>query len=155
QATCVVPFNPGDQVFLHAIATPNSYAWTFTSWGGACSTAGTGACTLSMTGDATVTAFIRPRFTLTVSPTPMYGGISGTGLSCGNGGTTCSVNVYGGIGYALAATPQVGMSFWTGDAATPCNNRFTGRGALSCTVTPNASMTISASFLAPANPNPR
>jgi uncharacterized repeat protein (TIGR02543 family) len=127
------------------VATPATGA-TFAGWTGACGGTST-ICTVSMSQSRSVTAtFIGgtppgggTTFTLTVSVSG-NGTVSGTGINCGNGATTCSsANHAANSTVTLTATPSTGATFagWGGacTGTTP-----------SCTVTFNASKTVTATF---------
>ena len=75
--------------------------------------------------------------TLTVTP-PTHGTITGTGISCGTGGSDCTEAYSDGTEVPLTATPDTGYDFggWTGDC--------TGTGA--CSVSMTAARTVGASF---------
>jgi uncharacterized repeat protein (TIGR02543 family) len=104
-----------------------------------------------------------PTNTLTIAPVPAGGSVSGGGLACGNGGTTCQVTVGSGTTVALTATPASGYVFtsWGGscsgtststnvlvDAAKACSATFTSSGGpvngppYTMTITPPTGGTI-------------
>ena len=84
-----------------------------------------------------------PTYALTIAPVPAGGSVSGNGLACGNGGTTCQVSFGGETTVTLTATPASGYVFtsWGGacagtaattsvlvDAAKSCSAVFTSTG---------------------------
>ena len=130
---CTETYDYGTVVLL--AATPST-GYSFGGWTGACS--GTGACSVTMTAARTVGAtFTIQRFTLTVTA-PTHGTITGTGIACGTGGSTCSATYDYGTVVPLTATPDANYSFggWTGSC--------TGTGA--CSVTMTAARTVGATF---------
>lgn len=134
--TCSGVFVATSAVTLTAVPRPGSI---FAGWsGGGCT--GTGSCTITMNAPTSVTAtFVMQTFSLTVS---RAGAGSGTvssapaGISCG---TDCSENYPFGTMVSLNAAPSVGSTFagWSGGC--------TGTGI--CTVTMNASTTVTANFI--------
>ncbi|HEY7604887.1 MAG TPA: hypothetical protein VH760_11555 [Gaiellaceae bacterium] len=137
---CAAGFADGATVSL--VATPAVGA-TFTGWTGACGGTAT-TCTVSMTESRDVSATFSSGpatgFTLTVSVTG-NGTVTGGGISCGSGATTCS-----SAGHAtnsivtLTAAPSAGAAF-TGWGGGTCTGTTT-----TCTVTFNAAKTVTASF---------
>ena len=108
-------------------ANPNT-GYSFTGWLGACT--GTGACSVLMNGNKSVTAtFARIQYVLTASVSPSAGG-SITGGGTYNSGTTVTVT----------ATPNAGYQFdsWSGDC--------TGTGT--CSVVMNGNKSVTATFTA-------
>jgi len=106
-------------------ATADS-GYTFGGWSGAC--AGTGACTVTMDADKTVTAnFVQRQFSLNVVAAPTAGGTVTGGGSYASGTTV-----------PVTAIPNAGYMFngWSGACL--------GTGA--CTVTMDADKTVTASF---------
>jgi len=125
-------------------ATPASGS-TFSGWSGACT--GTGACSITMNSNQAVAANFTSSsgFVLTALTTGSGSGvITGAGLSCGNGGILCSVNIpIGWLLGNLTATPASGSVFtgWSGAC--------TGTGT--CSVTMSSAKTIIANFSLPTN----
>ena len=110
--TCTNSFATAS-VQLNAVADPG---WTFSTWGGACASAGTAStCTLTL-GAASTTAtatFVRV-YTLTVATTGSGSVTSApTGISCG---ADCSETYTTGTSVTLTAEPAVGYEVyaWTG-----------------------------------------
>jgi uncharacterized repeat protein (TIGR02543 family) len=123
-ADCLEAYDHGTVVAL--TATPDT-GYQLDAWTGACT--GTGACSVSMTAPRTVGATFGPRrYTLTVTP-PTHGTISGTGITCGTGGSDCTQDHDFGAVVALTATPDTGyrLRTWTGAC--------TGTGPCSLTMT--------------------
>jgi len=121
-------------------ATPGSGA-TFTGWGGACSGT-TPTCAVSMTSAKTVTATFSGATSSTVPLTVTVTGsgrVTGGGINCGDGATTCSANVTVNASVTLSATPVSGATFtgWGG----ACSGTST-----TCTLTMNAGKSVSATF---------
>jgi Divergent InlB B-repeat domain len=126
------------------ISQPGSGAG-FNGWGGACS--GTSpSCSVTMNAAQSVTADFSGQggggpatdFPLGVSVTGS-GSVSGGGIRCGSGETTCTVNQTAGSNVTLTEKPDTGATFqgWggacTGTAAT-------------CSVTMNAAKSVTATF---------
>jgi len=163
--TCVASFSPGASVTLTATVTNGAI---FNGWSGPCS--GTGTCTVSMSAAQYVSAsFTAANYTLNVcasasSNCPNVGTGFGaviacdpnansncpSGLTCSNGqcaliecgvdnATLCSATVSGGTSITLQAVPAENSVF-TGWSGGGCS----GTGA--CTVTMDASTSVSASF---------
>ena len=108
------------------VTTSPTAGYRFTGWSGDCT--GTGACTVAMNGNRSVTAnFTRIRYTLTTTASPVGGG-SVTGGGAYDSGTTATVTV----------SPTAGYSFtgWSGDC--------TGTGA--CSVLMNGNKSVTANF---------
>jgi len=119
--TCSVTYTAPTSVTLTATADAN---YSFTSWGGSCSgTSGT--TTVTVDGIKTCTATFTaaqttgPPYTMTISPTPTGGTVTGAGLKCGAGGTQCSVTMPAAMTLGLEATPASGYTFsgWTGNCS--------------------------------------
>ena len=151
---CTATVDANSSVTLSA--TPGAGAG-FTGWGGACA-GSTTSCTFTMTGDKTVSAAFTgtgsggsggsggsSTFPLTVSVTGT-GRVSGGGINCGDGSTTCSVNLASGTSITLAATASGSADFkgWGG----ACSGTST-----TCTVTMTAARSVTASF-GPESPAP-
>jgi hypothetical protein len=107
-------------------------------WGGACS--GGKTCTLTMYSSQSVAATFSQTFihSLSVSVVGSSGGAvtsAPAGIDCG---ATCSASFAAGAQVTLAASPAKGWGFagWGGTCS----------GLGSCTMTPNASTSVSASF---------
>jgi virginiamycin B lyase len=135
---CSLTFMTNLPITLTASAASNS---TFTGWsGGGCS--GTAPCTVTMTGNTTVTASFAliPSFTLSIAPT---GGGSGTvtsnpsGINCG---ATCSASFQSGTQVTLTASAASGTTFagWSGAGCS---------GVAPCTVTVTANTTVVPTFV--------
>jgi hypothetical protein len=133
-ATCLFQFAQGTSVTLNAGADPGS---VFTGWsGGSCS--GTGACTVTLNSDTTVTATFILLRTLTVHKAGSGSGTvtsSPAGLNCGG---TCTAQFNEGTPVTLTATAASGSKFtgWSGDCS----------GAGTCALTMSGNHTVTASF---------
>ena len=119
-------------------ATPAAGA-TFVGWGGACT--GTGTCTVIFNSSKSLTASFTggtSTFQLLVSVAGS-GRVSGGGISCGNGSSTCNVSVVSGSNITLVAAPASGSRFsgWGG----ACSGTVT-----SCTVAVTAAKSVAATF---------
>jgi len=101
-------------------ATPDA-SYSFAAWGGSCS--GTGATTtVTVDGVKTCTATFGALatgapYTMTISPAPSGGTVTGAGLNCGAGGGSCSVTMPAAMTLGLQATPAAGYTFtgWGGN----------------------------------------
>ena len=120
-STCQATYGNSTSVTL--TATPAS-GYTFTSWGGACT--GTNvSTTVQVDGTRTCSATFTsgpvngPPYTMTISPKPTGGTVTGAGLNCGVGGSLCAVTMPASMGLGMLATPASGYTFtgWTGDCA--------------------------------------
>jgi hypothetical protein len=134
---CSEPYNLNTTVTL--TATPASGS-KFTGWSGACS--GTGACTVSMSADKTVTATFGPTVALTVAKSGSGTVTSSpTGISCGS---DCTENYASGAIVTLTAAPASGWQFagWAGCTPNAANPK-------QCTITLNAAATVTATFTRP------
>ena len=137
---CSADVSAGTDVTL--TATPPS-GGSFTSWTGCTSSAGA-TCTVTMTGDKSVTAnfsggSVGPStFPLSVSVTGS-GTVTGGGINCGVGGTTCSATLASGTNVTLTATPAGGQTFtgWGG----ACSGS-----SKTCSLTMNAAHSVTATF---------
>jgi uncharacterized repeat protein (TIGR03803 family) len=134
-STCSANFQVGTQVTL--TATPAA-GWAFTGWSGACS--GTGTCTLTMNSSQSVSATFTQNLSYSLSVS-LIGGPGGKVTSAPSGidcGSTCSTSFAAGTQVTLTASPAKGwgLAGWGG----VCN------GIGGCTVTLNASTSVSASF---------
>ena len=124
------------------IASPATGA-TFTGWTGACGGSGT-TCTVLMNESKNVTATFAggtaggAGFLLTVS---VFGSgtVTGAGINCGNGSTTCSTTPAVNATVTLTATPAAGATFsgWGGS----CSGTIP-----TCTVQMAAARSVTASF---------
>jgi hypothetical protein len=114
---------------------------TFTGWSGACQ--GTGACTIAMTANRSVSAtFTQNKTYYTLSATKEGNGtINGSpaGISCG---TICSHNYESGTSVNLTATADAGYSFsgWSGacTGTGPCSVSMNSNKAIRAIFTQNA-----------------
>jgi hypothetical protein len=127
--TCSQTAAPGTVVAL--TAHPAS-GFSFSGWSGACT--GTGACSVTLSDDTTVTATFAKNPTLTVTVSGS-GTVSGASISCPG---TCSQTSAPGTGVGLTAHPASGFSFagWSGACS--------GTGA--CSVTLSSDKTVTATF---------
>lgn len=140
-STCSADVSTGTTVTL--TAQPNSGA-SFTGWGGAC--AGTSlSCSVTMSSAKSVTASFSgtgggtaSQFPLGVSVTG-NGTVTGGGIRCGSGETTCTVNETSGATVTLTVTPDSGASFTSWGGA--CSGSST-----TCSVTMNAAKSVTATF---------
>jgi len=131
--TCSAAFPQSTQVKLSA-APANNYF--FDGWTGACS--GTAPCTVSMTGTEKVSATFDPGEVLTVSITGTGAGTvtsTPSGISCP---TICSFTFPPNTPVTLSETPGSNDTFssWAGACT----------GSANCSVTLDASMSITANF---------
>ncbi|HNV02457.1 MAG TPA: hypothetical protein PKH99_04005, partial [Vicinamibacterales bacterium] len=114
---CSATFSSATTVTL--TAAPEG-GYTFTSWGGGCSGAGT-TTTVLVDGVKTCTASFAAASTyvMTIGPRPSGGTVTGAGLNCGAGGSACSVTMPAPMTLGLQATPAAGYTFtgWTGDCS--------------------------------------
>ncbi len=93
-------------------ATPSSGA-TFTGWGGGTCTGTVPTCTVTFNAAKTVTAAFSggtSTFALTVSAAGP-GRVTGNGINCGNGATTCTATFTPGTTAVLSQSPASGASF--------------------------------------------
>jgi uncharacterized repeat protein (TIGR02543 family) len=136
--TCIANFKSGVQVTLTATPAPG---FVFAGWSdnGECS--GTGACTLTMNKNQSLTAnFSTVTFSLSVSVVGSPGGAVASeppGIDCGG---SCSAQFGSGVQVTLTATPARGYVFagWTGN--TSCS------GIGTCTLTMNQNQSVTANF---------
>jgi List-Bact-rpt repeat protein len=142
-STCSASVAKGTTVNLTASPTAPS---TFEGWGGACS--GTGGCSVTMDSAKSVTAQFSapavPTYLLTVSKAGSgTGTVTGGGIDCG---VTCAASVPQGSTVTLNAAPGDGSTFtgWSG----PCS------GTAACTLTMNASTSVTATFDATPTTSP-
>jgi hypothetical protein len=119
--TCSATYSTATTVAL--TASPDT-SRTFTSWGGSCS--GTSASTtVTVDGVRTCTATFAaglstgPPYTMTISPVPTGGTVTGAGLGCGTGGAACAYTAPASMAYGMLATPAAGYRFsgWTGNCS--------------------------------------
>ena len=139
--TCSASFAANTQVTLTETAGANYF---FGGWSGSCT--GTGACTITLTAAATVSAVFNAGDGLTVALAGTGTGAvtsSSGGINCG---TACSASFAPNSQVTLTATPTGGSTFtgWTGGGCS-------GNGA--CSVTLASSETITATFAAAVVPN--
>jgi hypothetical protein len=141
--TCSQSYQAGTAVTLTASPAAGS---RFAGWsGGGCS--GTGACTMTLSSDTTVTAMFTAVAALTVSKVGSgSGGVSSRtppGITCG---ATCSHTFDAGTMVTLDATPAAGSRFagWSGGGCS---------GTGSCVLTLSSDTTVSAAFIAIAPPS--
>jgi hypothetical protein len=139
-SSCSADVSPGTTVTLSA--QPGSGA-SFNGWGGAC--AGTSlSCSVTMSSAKSVTAAFSgssvtaSQFPLGVSVTG-NGTVTGGGIRCGSGETTCTVNQTTGATVTLTATPGSGATFTSWGGA--CTGSST-----TCSVTMNAAKSVTATF---------
>jgi hypothetical protein len=124
-------------------ATPGS-GGQFTSWSG-CTNSSGAACTVTMSGDKSVTANFTgggspgpTTFPLSVSVTGS-GTVTGGGLNCGEGGTNCSATLASGTNVTLSAEPGSGQSFQGWGGACSGSSR-------TCSLTMSAARSVTATF---------
>jgi len=111
------------------IGATASAGFTFTAWTGDCSGSNpslwvalngprTCSATFTPTGGGGGGLPTGPPYTLTITP-PTGGKVQGAGLSCGAGGTACSVTMPASMTLGIGATASTGYTFagWTGDCA--------------------------------------
>ncbi|MFL5311333.1 MAG: InlB B-repeat-containing protein [Myxococcales bacterium] len=135
--SCSALFADGTNVSLSATSAPGA---KFAGWGVGCS--GPGACSVSVRGDVQVFAHFDggPPAQVTVSATVSGPGkVTGSGMNCGDGATTCSATVVAGTPVTLTAvaSPQARFTAWGGACS--------GNGQ-TCQVTPQADTAVTASF---------
>ncbi|KAB2952218.1 MAG: hypothetical protein F9K18_14385 [Thermoanaerobaculia bacterium] len=129
---CTEDYPHGTSVSLTPTPDPG---WEFSAWSGACT--GSGACTVAMTQNRSVTAtFVPLVWTLDVAVVGS-GSVDSTppGIACP---TDCTEDYLHGTLVSLAATPAPGFLFaaWSGDC--------TGSGA--CQVTMDQARAVTATF---------
>jgi hypothetical protein len=111
------------------------------TWTGCASVSGN-QCTVTMTQARTVSVTFVPvaSYTLTISPVPSKGTITGPGVNCGRGSTDCTEAFAPGTAVVLTATPAKNqrVGSWTGCAS------FSGN---QCTVNMTQPRTVSATFV--------
>ena len=132
---CSQAYAEGTTVTLNP--TAGAYS-SFAGWSGDCS--GSGACTVTMSADRSVTAnFAATPFTLTVTKAGTGSGTVSSSSGSVACGSTCTAPIAGGTSVTLTAAPATGSSFagWSGAC--------TGT-APSCTVSMSAARTVTASF---------
>ena len=141
-AACTVTMPASMTLGLSATA---SAGYTFTNWTGDC-TGTTTSQWLSLAGPRACSAVFTPVaavYTLTIAPVPTGGTVTGHGLTCGTGGSTCAVTFGSATSATLTAAAAAGYTFagWGGacsgtaagttvqvDAATTCTATFTASG---------------------------
>ncbi len=138
-ATCSSDFATGTTVTL--TAAPSS-GWTFGGWSGACS--GTDTCSVKLDGNVQVGARFNappppPADAHIILAVNGPGQVSGGGLSCGSGATTCDAKVPAGSSQTVKASPggQARFISWAG----ACSGSDP-----SCTFTANGEVRIIANF---------
>ena len=127
-------------------ATPAAGA-TFNGWGGACAGTAT-TCTVLMSAARSVTASFSTgggggsTFLLSVSVSGS-GSVTGSGISCGNGASTCSQSLPSGSSVTLTAAPGAGAAFtgWGGACAGT---------SPTCTVLMSSTRSVTATFTSAA-----
>ncbi len=137
-ADCAETYTAATSVTLAATAD-SGYA--FTGWGGSCT--GTSlSTTVLMNAAKTCTASFAeglptgPPYTMTISPKPTGGSVTGAGLNCGVGGSLCAVTMPAPMTLGLQATPAAGFVFtnWSGDCSGTVSSIFVPlTGARTCT----------------------
>ncbi len=135
-ATCFANYNSGTVVTLTATPAGGSI---FTGWGGACS--GTLTCSVTMNAAQTVTATFTQQaqtFALSITKQGTGTGVVTSNVGSINCGATCLANFNSGTVVTLTATPAGGSTFagWGGACS----------GTLTCSVTMNATQTVTATF---------
>lgn len=145
-AVCSEVLDQGAQVSLTAIADAG---WAFAGWSGACG--GAGACTVSLSADATVyatfqTVAVPGSHKLSVARAGDGTGHVGStpaGIDCG---TACEASFTGSPSVTLSATADGGSQFssWSGACT----------GAGTCTVTMSGDVAVTATFAKKAPPPP-
>jgi len=131
---CSATFTDGASVALVATSATGS---AFGGWSGACS--GTAPCNVTLQNDMQISAkfdLLPVRLTATVTGP---GQVTGAGLTCGNGASTCGGTIMPGtaVTFTAAAAPQARFMGWTGAC--------TGNAA-TCKVTVRADTAVAASF---------
>jgi Divergent InlB B-repeat domain len=150
---CTATVNANASVTLSATAGSGA---GFTAWGGACSGT-TPTCTFTMTSDTAVTAAFTETgggggggggggttFPLTVSVTGT-GRVTGGGIDCGDGNTTCSISLASGTTVTLTAAASGDADFKGGGGACTGTSK-------KCTVTMTAARSVTATFAKPTSP---
>jgi len=132
--SCSVSVASGSTVTLTATPAAN---YVFSAWSGACT--GTGTCSLTMTGDQSVSAAFNPVSQPTISVTVSGNGSvtsDPAGIDCPS--TQCSLSVASGTNVTLTAHPGSGstLSAWGGACS----------GSGGCSVFVNSNMSVSAIF---------
>jgi len=136
-ATCSALFADGTTVSLAATSPVGS---KFAGWGVGCS--GPGACNITIRGDVQVFAHFDggPPAQVTVSAAVSGPGtVTGAGMNCGDGATTCSASVVAGTPVTLTAvaSPQAQFMSWGGACS--------GNGQ-TCQLTAQADTSVTATF---------
>jgi hypothetical protein len=136
-STCSALFPDGATVSLGATSAAGS---KFTGWGVGCS--GPGACSVALRSDVQVFAHFdgAPPAQVTLSAAVSGPGqLTGGGLSCGNGATSCSAAMAPGSSMTLtaAAAPQARFMGWGG----ACSGN-----AASCQLTAQSDTAVTAAF---------
>ena len=134
--TCQVTY--ANIASITVTATPDA-GYVFSGWGGAC--AGTSASTtVNVDGVKTCTAAfsVAPTYQLTVAPVPTGGTVSGGGITCGTGGSSCQASYGSATQVSLTASPDSGYAFggWGGSCSgTGTSTTVSVDGAKTCTAT--------------------
>ena len=137
-SACSATLSAGTNVTL--TATPGA-GQTFTGWGGACSGSAR-TCSLAMSAARSVTATFSGGSTVQVELSVAVTGrgtVTGDGINCGNGRSTCRSKEPEGATVGLTAAPASGARFsgWGG----ACSGRQT-----TCTVEMDEAKRVSAAF---------
>jgi hypothetical protein len=132
-STCSGSFPYNTVVTLTAVADAG---FSLAGWTGCTATANT--CTVTITGNTTVTASFATQYQLTVTVTGS-GTVTSTpaGINCA-ANSTCSANFVDGTAVSLNRTPGAGFAFtaWSGDCT----------GNTTCSVTMSAARAVTATF---------
>ena len=139
-SACAVTMPASMTLGLSATA---SAGYMFTNWTGDC-TGTTTSQWLSLAGPRACSAVFTPvavTYSLTITPVPTGGTVTGNGLACGTGGAVCEVTFGSATTASLTAAPDTGYVFagWGG----ACSGTTAGT-----TVVVNAAKTCSATFTA-------
>jgi sugar lactone lactonase YvrE len=136
--TCNATYSAGSVVSL---SESPAAGWTFSTWGGNCT--GAGSCILTMNSNQYAYATFTQNsasYTLTVGESGQGTVTSNVGgINCVNGSGTCSAVFNSGTSVTLSASPATNWTFsgWSGASCA---------GAGTCTVAMNANQSVTASF---------